>query len=186
MFSKVLTLDGAWVKTDFNTTWLNHLKTGPVRYSDIHCKASQVHIHQVMSSMILSFRDLQVGQDPTVVTSFCVQLAARRARGLWADAFLPFFLHPSLRCCIVPLSLSSPSVHSPLARCAANCTQNDVTTVRSCPTCKSQKPRLILLQGCSVMIEQLGIEEKNYSEHTPLDILEHKREQKVQWRLLVE
>ena len=39
-----------------------------------------------MSSMILGFRDLQVGQDRTVVTSFCMQLAARRARGLWTDA----------------------------------------------------------------------------------------------------
>ena len=30
--------------------------------------------------MIMGFRDLQVGQDRTVVASFCVQLAARWAR----------------------------------------------------------------------------------------------------------
>ena len=39
----------------------------------------------IASSMILGFQDLQVGQDSTVVTSFCVQLAVRRARGLWTD-----------------------------------------------------------------------------------------------------
>ena len=37
------------------------------------------------SSMIMVFKDLQVGQDSTVVTSFCVQLAALWARVLWTD-----------------------------------------------------------------------------------------------------
>ena len=66
----------------------------------------------IYSSMILGFRDLQVGQDRTVVTSFCVQLAARRARGLWTDAnwwergTIPCFYTPLPRA-IEPLSLSN-------------------------------------------------------------------------------
>ena len=38
-----------------------------------------------MSSMIMVFWDFQVGQDRTDVTSFCVQFAARRAKGLLTD-----------------------------------------------------------------------------------------------------
>ena len=40
---------------------------------------------QSSSSMIMVFKYLQVGQDSTVVTSFCVQLAALWARVLWTD-----------------------------------------------------------------------------------------------------
>ena len=38
-------------------------------------------------------------------------------------------------------NLYETSGHSPRTHSAANCTQNDVTRVRSCPTYKSQKPR---------------------------------------------
>ena len=70
----------------------------------------------------------------------CLSISTPRA-----DAFLPFFYNLPSLCILAPLRYQSTSVHSPCAHSAANCTHDDISTVRSCPTCKSRKPRIILL-----------------------------------------